>query len=101
MRITLRRPHSIDRDELRRRAESRVAHYAATYPLLHLEAHYTWVAPFEARGTYRGASGCVRIMPTAIEVDLELPAFARLFRARIEHFVHAEIDCVLGLETMS
>lgn len=100
MRITLRRSHSIDPDELRRRAEARVSHYAEHFPHLHLAQHHTWVASHEARGHYRGASGRLALTPTSIEVEVDLPVFARLFRARIEAFVHAEIDRVLTVETL-
>lgn len=96
MKIELARPHALDLDDLRARIGARVEHYAARYPALDLPAHHRWVNDREVRGSYRGGDGVLRIGPAEVRLTLDLPFFARPFRARIEDFLKREADLMLG-----
>lgn len=96
MKIELARPHALGLDELRARIDARVDHYAARYPALDLRAHHRWVSDREVRGSYRGGDGVLRIDAAEVRLTLDLPFFARPFRARIEDFLKREADLALG-----
>ena len=88
-------PHKLDLETLRARIDARVESWAARYPSLDLAKHYRWVDPREARGSYRGGEGVMRIGDTEVRVSLTLPFFARPFRARIEDFLRREAELIL------
>ncbi|MFO0626474.1 MAG: polyhydroxyalkanoic acid system family protein [Polyangiales bacterium] len=92
MKRELSRPHALDLPTLRARITARVEHYTQRYPALNLAEHYRWVGEREARGSYRGGDGSLRLEERAVHLTLELPFFARPFRARIEEFLRREAD---------
>lgn len=96
MKIEVTRPHALPPATLRERIAARVTHYAERHPALNLAAHYRWASDTEARGSYRGGDGALHIGPDEVRVTLQLPFFARPFRARIEDFLRREADLILG-----
>lgn len=92
MKLELSRPHALDLPTLRARITARVEHYTQRYPALNLTEHYRWTGEREARGSYRGGDGWLRLDERAVHLTLELPFFARPFRARIEDFLRREAD---------
>jgi hypothetical protein len=95
MKLELSRPHALDLPTLRARINARVEHYAQRHPALDLAHHYRWTGEREARGSYRGGDGSLRFDERELRVTLELPFFARAFRARIEDFLQREADALL------
>ena len=96
MKIEITRPHSLDLATLRARINARVAHYTERYPALNLAEHYRWTSEREARGSYRGGDGALSVDEREVRVTLNLPFFARPFRARVEDFLRREADQMLN-----
>ncbi len=90
MKLEFRRPHMVPPTELRARIEARVADYAARYPQHDIAAMHRWTSETTAVATYRGAEARLAFDAATITVELELPFFARPFRARIESFLADE-----------
>ena len=76
------------------RINARVEHYAGRYPALDLAKHYVWKSDRVAEGTYRGGSGLIILSDDRVRVELELPFFARVYKARIEEFVERELGAL-------
>lgn len=96
MKLEFSRAHALDLATLKARIADRVRHYDEKHPRYALSEHYRWVGERDARGSYRGGEGAVHLGDTEVTITLELPFFARPFRARIEDFVRREFDAVLG-----
>ncbi len=76
---------------LKKRISERVTHLDARYPRFEIPTRYRWLDDRTAEGEYRGGRGRVTVGARAIDAELELPFFARPFRARIEAFVQREL----------
>jgi hypothetical protein len=95
MKLQFRAAHSLSVDDVRKRIEGRVAHYAAKYPKVPIRDSYRWRDDRTVVGSYRGGEGVVQIGEDEVLIDLELPFFARAFKGRIEDFMRKEADAVL------
>ncbi len=91
MKLDIAHPHALDLATLKARAEERLAHYTARYPHIPMREHFRWDGDRVVRGSYRGGDGTVTLGEREVRVELELPFFARPFRARIEDFVRREL----------
>ncbi|MEI8255494.1 MAG: polyhydroxyalkanoic acid system family protein [Deltaproteobacteria bacterium] len=96
MKLHFQHAHSLAPDALRRRVDERVAHYVARYPHLPIGGAFHWHDERTAVGGYRGGTGTVRLGDRDVRIELELPFFARPFRARIEAFVERELETALA-----
>lgn len=96
MKLEFTRAHALDLATLRARADARVQHYADRYPHLDLRSHFRWAGDREVRGSYRGGDGALHLGDREVRVTLDLPFFARPFKARIEDFVRRELDAALA-----
>lgn len=94
MKIEFRRKHGSTVEALRARIDAQVAVYAARYPHLDVGSHYRWTSPTSAVGSYRGAEGKLSMDASDIAVTLDLPFFARPFRAKIEEFLEREFEAI-------
>lgn len=91
MKIAVTQPHALDLATLKARAEARLAHYMARYPHIPMREHFRWDGERVVRGSYRGGDGTLTLGDREVRVELEIPFFARPFRARIEAFVRREL----------
>ncbi len=91
MKLSFNQPHAVDLDALKAHAQRRLAHYAERYPHLGLAEHFRWVTDRSVSGSYKGGSGTLSVDEREIRVELDVPFFARPFRARIEDFVRREL----------
>lgn len=96
MKLEFTRAHALDLATLKARIADRVKYYDAKHPHFALSEHYRWVSEREARGSYRGGDGTVSLGEAEVRITLDLPFFARPFKARIEDFVRREFDAVLA-----
>lgn len=95
MELVFTRAHTKDLATLKSLVSERVAHWATRYPQLDLASHYRWRDDRTATGAYRGGEGTVTLGEREVRVTLELPFFARPFKAKIEGFVNRELDDAL------
>ncbi len=91
MKLEFSAPHALDLATLEARAEARLAHWDARRPELSLRDHFRRDGARTVRGHYRGGDGSLTLGEREVTVALELPFFARPFRARIEEFVRREL----------
>lgn len=96
MKLEFRRGHASSVEALRERIDAQVALYAARYPQLDVGSHYRWTSPTSVEGSYRGAEGRLSFDGHSIAVTLDLPFFARPFKARIEDFLAREFATITG-----
>lgn len=101
MKLTFHATHALDLTTLKQRIGDRVRHLDTRYPQFEINKHYRWVSERVAEGEYRGGHGRVELGDDTIDAELELPFFARLFRARIESFVRRELAGVVAGERAS
>jgi hypothetical protein len=91
VKLDIAHPHALDLATLKARAEERLAHYIDRYPHIPMREHFRWDGDRVVRGSYRGGDGTVTLGEREVRVELDLPFFARPFRARIEDFVRREL----------
>ena len=91
MKLELAHPHSLDLATLKARAEARLEEYVVRYPHIPMREHFRWDGDRVVRGSYRGGDGTITLGDREVRVELDLPSFARPFRARIEDFVRREL----------
>lgn len=96
MKLEFARAHALDLATLKARIADRVRYYDEKHPRYALSEHYRWISEREARGSYRGGDGAVSLGESEVRITLDLPFFARPFRARIEDFIRREFDAVLA-----
>lgn len=96
MKLEFVQGHTRDVAALRAYAEARVAHYSGRYPALSLGEHFRWVSDRVATGSYKGGTGTITLGDREVRVVLDLPFFARPFRARIESFIRSELALALA-----
>ncbi len=96
MKLEFVQGHTRDVAALRTYAEARVAHYSGRHPSLSLGEHFRWVSDRVATGSYKGGTGTITLGDREVRVVLDLPFFARPFRARIESFIRSELALALG-----
>jgi hypothetical protein len=102
MKLTFHAPtNGIALTEIKKRVAERVAHLDRRYPRFEISTRYHWVSDRTAEGEYRGGKGRVTVGEETIDAELELPFFARPFRARIEAFVQRELAGMLAGERPS
>ncbi len=90
------RTHALALDVVKQRAEARLATYVARYPQLDLPGHYRWTSERTVDGSYRGGTGTITLGDAKVIIALDLPFFARPFRARIESFIERELDAIIA-----
>lgn len=95
MKLEFTQAHALDLATLKARAAARIEHYNAAYPKLALAEHFHWDGDRVASGSYRGGSGSISLGEREVRVELDVPFFARPFRARIEDFVRRELILAL------
>lgn len=91
MKLEIAQDHALDLATLKARAEERLEHYAAKYPHIPMREHFRWDGERVVRGSYRGGDGAITLGEREVRVALDLPFFARPFRARIEDFIRKEL----------
>lgn len=91
MKLEIAQDHALDLAILKARAEERLEHYAAKYPHIPMLEHFRWDGERVVRGSYRGGDGAITLGEREVRVVLDLPFFARPFRARIEDFIRREL----------
>lgn len=96
MKITLDFAHTLERSELKRRLETRAAHWDRKKPALGVGSAFRWVSEWRAEAEARGGSGWMELGERQVRLEVELPFVARPFRARIEDFLRAEAEAVLS-----
>ena len=94
MKLEFRRSHGSSGEALRQRIDAQVALYAVRYPHFDVASLYRWTSPTSAEGSYRGAEGTLSFDAAQIAVVLELPFFARPFKAKIEDFLGREFETI-------
>ena len=102
MKLTFQAPtNGVALDVIKKRVAERVAHLDRRYPQFEIPTRYRWVDEHTAEGQYRGGKGRVTVGDEFTDAELELPFFARPFRARIEAFVQRELAGMLAGERPS
>ncbi len=96
MKLEITQGHALDLATLKAHAQRRLEHYAERYPHLGLAEHFRWVSDRVASGSYKGGSGTLTLGEREVRVELDLPFFARPFRARIEDFVRRELSLAVA-----
>jgi len=93
--IDIRRAHSLDKDEAKRRAE------ALTKGLEEkLGIRWRWEGDrivFDApSGAAKGASGTVHVEPKQVRVEVDLPFLLRAVKGTVESKINQKLDDLLG-----
>ena len=93
--IDIRRAHTLDKDEAKRRAEALAKGMEDK-----LGIRWQWDGDrirFDAPGgAAKGATGTVSVEPTNIRVEVDLPFLLRAIKGTIEGKINQKIDDLLG-----
>ena len=93
--IDIRRAHTLDKDEAKRRAETLARSLEDK-----LGIRWRWegdVIRFDApSGAAKGASGAVRVEPKEVRVEIDLPFLLRAVKGTIEAKVNKKLEEALG-----
>ena len=92
--IDIRRPHSLSKDEAKKRAED-----LATELKSKLDLQWHWegdVIRFEApSGAARGTTGSVEVADSFVRVQVDLPFLLRMLKSKVESKVSEKLDRLL------
>lgn len=93
--IDIKRAHSLDKDEARRRAEGLAR---SMEEKLHMR--WRWdgdLIHFDApSGAAKGSSGTVHVGPTEVHVEVTLPFLLRGIKGTIEEKIKQKLDALIG-----
>lgn len=93
--IDIRRQHSLDKEEARKRAEELARSMEDK-----LGIRWRWegdLIRFDApSGTAKGTTGVVRVEPTAVQVEIDLPFLLRAMKGMVESKVNEKLDGILN-----
>ncbi|AUX39481.1 polyhydroxyalkanoic acid synthase [Sorangium cellulosum] len=93
--IDIRRPHSLDKEEAKKRAEELARGMEDK-----LGIHWRWdgdLIRFEApSGAAKGTKGVVRVEASAVQVEIDLPFLLKAMKGTVESKVNEKLSAVLG-----
>ena len=93
--IDIRRSHTLDKDEARRRAEELAKGMEAK-----LGIRWSWDGDrirFDVpSGAAKGASGVVSVEPKDVRVEVDLPLLLRAMKGMVESKINQKLDTLLG-----
>lgn len=93
--IDIRRQHTLDKEEAKKRAEELARGMEEK-----LGITWRWegdLIRFEApSGTAKGTKGVVRVEASAVQVEIDLPFLLKAMKGMVESKVNEKLDAVLG-----
>lgn len=93
--IDIRRPHSLDKDEAKKRAEQLAKSMESQ-----LGIRWNWEGDkikFDApSGAAKGASGTVSVEPSAVRVEVDLPFLLKAVKGTVEGKINEKLTSLLG-----
>jgi putative polyhydroxyalkanoate system protein len=93
--IDIKRPHTLDNDEAKRRAEA-----FASSMQDKLGIRWRWEGDrirFDAvSGAAKGASGVVSVHPGSVRVEVDLPFLLRAIKGTVESKINQKLDALLA-----
>jgi putative polyhydroxyalkanoate system protein len=93
--IDIRRSHTLDKDEARRRAET-----LAKSMEDRIGIRWHWDGDqirFDApSGIAKGSTGAVHVDPKAVRVEVDLPFLLRAVKGKVESKINEKLDDLLG-----
>jgi putative polyhydroxyalkanoate system protein len=89
--IDIRRSHTLDKEEAKRRAETLVQSMADRLGVL-----WRWdgdLIRFDApSGVAKGSNGTIRVDPNAVRVEIDLPFLLRALKGKLESKINEKLD---------
>ena len=93
--IEIKRAHSLDRDEARRRAEGLARSMEEK-----LKVRWSWDGDFirfdAPSGAAKGTSGTVRVGQAEVHVEVTLPFLLRGIKGTVEAKINQKLDALIG-----
>lgn len=93
--IDIKRSHTLDRDEARKRAEELARGMEAK-----LGIRWSWEGDrikFDApSGAAKGATGQVSVAETEVRVEVDLPFLLRAIKGTVESKINQKLDALIG-----